>query len=94
MMHTIRFAPETKHACLLRHAEDGLQMTLTLDLRSFLNNDEVNAVVLGDDFADQMEAMFQDDLSQSSEIALEQWKCRGLSSRVKEIAARVWARWL
>jgi len=35
MMHTIRFAPETKHACLLRHAEDGLQMTLTayLDAR-------------------------------------------------------------
>jgi len=65
-----------------------------LDLRSFLNNDEVNAVVLGDDFADQMEAMFQEDLAQSDEITLEKWKRRGLSSRVKEIAARVWERWL
>ena len=86
---------------VLLHAKtavvDGVWSTVgsaNLDLRSFLNNDEVNAVVLGDDFADQMEAMFQEDLAQSSEITLEQWKRRGLSSRVKEIAAQVWERWL
>ena len=86
---------------VLLHAKtavvDGVWSTVgsaNLDLRSFLNNDELNAVVLGDDFADQMEAMFQEDLAQSSEITLEQWKRRGLSSRVKEIAAQVWERWL
>jgi len=65
-----------------------------LDQRSFSQNDELNAVVIGEDFANQMEAMFQDDLARSNEITPEQWRRRGLASRVKEMTARLWARWL
>ncbi len=65
-----------------------------LDWRSFLNNDEVNAVVLGGDFAAQMEAMFLADLAHSREITKEAWKRRGINSRIKEMAASIWQRWL
>jgi cardiolipin synthase A/B len=62
--------------------------------RSFLYNDEVNAVILGEDFVSQMEAMFQDDVAQSKEMTLVEWRRRGLGTRVKELAAKMWQRWL
>jgi cardiolipin synthase len=65
-----------------------------LDRRSFLNNDEVNAVILGEAFAVEMESMFQADLAKSTEITRDTWRRRGLDSRIKEIAARLWQRWL
>jgi cardiolipin synthase A/B len=76
---------------------DGVWSTVgsaNLDQRSFLRNDEVNAVVIGEDFADQMEAMFREDVVQSTAVILEEWNRRGLRSRVKEMAARIWGRWL
>jgi cardiolipin synthase len=86
---------------LLLHAKtavvDGVWSTVgstNLDQRSFSNNDEINAVVLGDDFAEQMEAMFQDDLAKAAEVTAEEWEHRGLGSRVKEIAARLCEKWL
>jgi cardiolipin synthase len=36
-----------------------------LDWRSFLDNDEINVVVLGREFAQQMQAMFKADLDAS-----------------------------
>ncbi|MBL0148762.1 MAG: hypothetical protein IPP87_08640 [Ideonella sp.] len=48
-----------------------------LDWRSFLHNDEVNAVVLGSEFADRMRRVFEDDVARSSEITLARWRVTG-----------------
>ena len=76
---------------------DGVWSTIgstNLDWRSFLHNDEVNAVILGQEFGAQMQAMFDADLAASDPITLEAWKQRPLDSRVKEAAARMWEYWL
>ena len=65
-----------------------------LDWRSFLDNDEVNAVVLGHDFARQMQAMYSKDLAASDAIDLESWERRPLAFRLKEWMARLWGRLL
>ena len=81
-----------KTACI-----DGVWSTIgstNLDSRSFLHNDEVNAVVLGRGFAAQMEAMFKNDVKESDAIALDQWKHRSWMLRMKERAARIGAYWL
>ena len=74
---------------------DGVWSTIgstNLDWRSFLHNDEVNAVVLGPEFGAQMQAMFETDLASSIPITLEQWEQRSISNRLKEFAARLWQR--
>ena len=76
---------------------DGVWSTIgstNLDWRSFLHNDEVNAVILGPEFGAQMQAMFDADLAASEAITLEKWAQRPLGDRVKELAARVWEYWL
>lgn len=76
---------------------DGVWSTVgstNLDWRSFLNNQEINAVVLGQDFGAQMQSMFEKDLESSRAITLENWRKRSLGARIKERAARLWARWL
>ena len=76
---------------------DGVWSTIgstNLDWRSFLHNDEINAVILGSDFSSQMEMMFADDLQQSEEITLERWRKRSLLNRIKEWTARIGAYWL
>ena len=65
-----------------------------LDMRSFLHNKEVNVIVLGDDFAREMESAFQEDLKDSGEIKLEQWNRRPFSQRFKEWLARLFSYWL
>ena len=65
-----------------------------LDWRSFLDNDEVNAVVLGREFALQMQAMFTADLEASNAIDRERWENRPLIFRLREMAARLWGRLL
>jgi cardiolipin synthase len=65
-----------------------------LDWRSFLDNDEINAVVLGREFGGQMETMFAADLAASDAIELESWERRPLKFRLKEMMARLWARLL
>ena len=76
---------------------DGVWSTIgstNLDWRSFLHNDEVNAVILGPEFAAQMQAMFDADLAASTAITLEKWEQRPLDDRAKEMAARLWQYWL
>ena len=76
---------------------DGVWSTVgstNMDLWSFLRNDEVNAIVLGRDFADKLEAMFQSDLEKSNQLLLEQWEKRPLSSRLKESFGRLFSHWL
>jgi cardiolipin synthase len=65
-----------------------------LDWRSFLDNDEINAVVLGREFALQMQAMFQADLDASNAIDLKQWENRPLMFRIKEWAGSLFNRLL
>lgn len=76
---------------------DGVWSTIgstNLDWRSFVNNQEINAVVLGQDFGAQMQAMFQSDLKLSKQVLLESWRQRSIADRIRERAARIWARWL
>jgi cardiolipin synthase len=81
-----------KTACV-----DGIWSTIgstNLDWRSFLHNDELNAVILGRGFAAQMEVMFAQDLGESEAITLEAWQRRSWLLRLKEQAARLGAYWL
>ena len=76
---------------------DGVWSTIgssNLDWRSFLHNQEINAVVLGQEFGAQMQAMFDADLAASESITREAWARRPLGDHVKETAVRMWARWL
>ena len=86
---------------MLLHAKtaliDGVWSSVgstNLDWRSFLHNDEINAIVLGPEFGVQMKAMFDKDLAASELITLEAWQDRSIVLRVKESAARIWAYWL
>jgi cardiolipin synthase len=81
-----------KTACI-----DGVWSTIgstNLDWRSFLHNDEINAVILGRGFAEQMEAMFAADVAESDAIEYRQWQRRPLLQRLKERMARIGAYWL
>lgn len=76
---------------------DGVWATVgstNLDWRSFLHNYELNAVVLGADFGEQLQTMFDRDLQQSDAVKLAQWERRPLGPRVKELFARLWEYWL
>jgi cardiolipin synthase A/B len=65
-----------------------------LDWRSFLHNQELDAVVLGAEFGVQVQVMFDRDLASSDEILLAQWERRTLDLRFKEFFARMWEYWL
>jgi cardiolipin synthase len=76
---------------------DGVWSTVgstNLDWRSFLHNDEINAVVISRHFAAQMDAMFNADIAESDEVTLEAWKQRSLLAKLKERFARLGAYWL
>jgi len=85
----------------LMHAKtaviDGVWSTVgstNFDWRSFLHNQEVNAVVLGTEFGDRMRESFADDVAHSEQITLEQWRQRPFVLRIKEWFARLWQYWL
>jgi cardiolipin synthase len=89
-----------RHDALL-HAKtaviDGIWSTVgssNMDLRSFLHNDEVNVVVLGNEFASEMQAMFNNDLAASTYIDINAWRHRGAAEHMKEALSRIWAYWL
>jgi cardiolipin synthase len=65
-----------------------------LDWRSFLDNDEVNAIVLGREFAAQMQTMFAADLAASREVDRPSWARRPLYFKLREMLARLWGRLL
>jgi cardiolipin synthase len=76
---------------------DGVWSTVgssNLDWRSSLDNDEINAVVLGRDFAQKMLAMFAADLQASQGIDLQVWQQRPVLHRVKEWVGRLLQRFL
>ena len=65
-----------------------------LDARSFLHNDELDAAILGREFAGQMQAAFTADLEASEPVDLERWEARPLRLRLKELTARLLEYWL
>jgi len=76
---------------------DGVWSTVgstNMDWRSFLHNQEVNAVVLGTEFGDRMRAAFEADVAKSEQITLEKWQHRSMILRAKEWFARRWQYWL
>lgn len=76
---------------------DGVWSTIgstNLDWRSFLHNDELNAIVLGADFARQMNTLFAKDRKASKRVTTEQWKRRPLLTRLKEWLAVRFEYWL
>ncbi len=60
-----------------------------LDWRSILVNHEIDVIVLGDDFGQAMEALFQRDVQASQAIDAAAWPKRGLVQRVMEGFARL-----
>lgn len=76
---------------------DGVWSTVgstNLDWRSFTNNQEINAVLLGQDFGAKMQSLFAQDMESSQLLTLEAWRNRPILTRIKERLARLWARWL
>lgn len=76
---------------------DGVWSTVgssNMDWRSYLHNQEVNAIILGAEFGTQMEQMFAADVKASRAITREAWERRPLTDRFKEWTARMWEYWL
>lgn len=76
---------------------DGTWSTVgstNIDMRSFLHNSELNVVVLGAAFGSEMEKAFQEDMRDSKQITLADWRKRPLTDRMKEWAARIMNYWL
>jgi len=76
---------------------DGVWSTVgstNMDFWSFSSNDEVNAVILGREFAAEMEKMFAQDLAESDQVQWEDWKKRPLSLKIKEWFSHLFANWL
>lgn len=65
-----------------------------LDMRSFLHNDEANAIVISRDFGQRMEEVFRRDEQASQPVELERWKRRSLWQRLKEFGVNLFGYWL
>lgn len=71
---------------------DGVWSTVgssNMDWRSFVDNSEVNVVVLGGDFGTALESLFDKDVAASKRITLEAWSQRSLWPRVRERFGRI-----
>ncbi|HEY8878911.1 MAG TPA: phospholipase D-like domain-containing protein [Roseateles sp.] len=60
-----------------------------LDWRSIVGNHEIDVIVLGDDFGQQMQTLFARDLTVSQRIDPAQWAHRGLGQRLLQGFARL-----
>ncbi len=76
---------------------DGVWSTIgssNLDWLSLEYNQEINAVILGQEFGTQMKALFDKDIEASRLVTLEKWRQRPIGTRLKEFGARLLARWI
>jgi len=76
---------------------DGVWSTVgsaNLDYRSFIHNDEANAVIIGKAFGREMEALYQRDLAEAREITLPEWRARPWIERLKERGASLIKYWI
>jgi cardiolipin synthase len=65
-----------------------------LDMRSFLHNDEVNAIVISRDTARRMEEVFQRDQQAARPVELKAWEHRSLWQRTKEFFVHMFSYWI
>ena len=71
---------------------DGIMSTVgtaNMDVRSFEQNFEVNALVYDEKVTLELRDRFLQDLEQSTEINLEQWTSRNKIQKLKESIARL-----
>ncbi|MCL4183801.1 MAG: cardiolipin synthase B [Burkholderiaceae bacterium] len=90
---------ETDHAIM--HAKtaviDGVLSTVgssNMDWRSFVDNSELNAIVIDAGFGAEMEALFRRDRSVSRLVETQAWRERGWRQRLFEWVGRFAERWL
>lgn len=90
---------EQRHALL--HAktaviDSALSMvgSANLDMRSFLHNNEVNAVIVGSEFARRVEQVFERDLKDTRELDLKKWRQRPFTDKLKEFGSSLFSYWL
>ena len=65
-----------------------------IDRRSFIHNYELNVVVIDPAFGQDMESAFNEDLKDSKEVTLAQWRKRPLADRFKEWLGRLAEYWI
>ena len=65
-----------------------------LDMRSFLHNDEVNAIVISRDTAQKMEQVFQRDQQAARPVELKAWERRSIWQRTKEFFVNMFSYWI
>ncbi len=83
------YQPAVLHAkTLVADGRIGVVGSSNLDFRSFERNAECNFAVLDEAFASRLEAQFEEDLGQSAEIRLAEWKRRGILHRLCDAASR------
>jgi cardiolipin synthase len=90
-----------EHSTSLLHAKtavvDKVWSTVgstNMDSLSLLSNDEVNAVILSQEFAVEMEKMFVRDLADSRQIQWDEWNKRPLLPRIREWFVNLFSRWM
>jgi len=90
-----------EHSTSLLHAKtavvDKVWSTVgstNMDNLSLLSNDEVNAVILSHEFADEMEKMFVRDLADSRQIQWDEWEKRPLLPMIREWFVNLFSHWL
>jgi cardiolipin synthase A/B len=69
---------------------DGVWSTVgssNLDYRSFIHNDEANAIIIGRPFGREMEQMFESDLTSSREVTRAAWRKRPMGERLMQSLA-------
>jgi cardiolipin synthase A/B len=65
-----------------------------LDMRSFLHNDEVNAIVISRDTARGMEQVFLRDQQAARPVELDRWQRRSVWQRMKEFFVNMFSYWI
>lgn len=77
-------------------ADTALSMvgSANFDMRSFVHNNEVNAVIIGSDFARRMEQLFERDLTDARELQLDSWRKRPWLDKFKEFGSSLFSYWL
>jgi cardiolipin synthase len=76
---------------------DGVVSTVgsaNLDMRSFIHNNEANAIIISRDFGAALETVFERDMLASREVTLAEWQRRGILPRLKESLSRLFSYWL
>jgi cardiolipin synthase A/B len=76
---------------LILDSEIGVVGSTNFDIRSFSLNFEISAFIYAEPLAQRLEQDFYQDINDSKELILEEYKKRSLSNRLKESSARLFS---